>query len=267
MSRRPERQRSAELLASAALVGLALTVGLGDIAQVSPLDTLILNGVHGLLLLVIALTVASALQQRRWPRLPREVSGPTAVWLGVLLASAALAQAYRSEAIAALVRPASGAALAWAVCEICRAEQRWLRLLRALSLGGLAVALVALADASGASVVRIWLGGLRDGEVPIGDIPRVAATLSHPNEAAMLLELSLPMLVAWAWTSRSRWRSLPALAAVCSMLAILLTFSRAGIVPALATLGSLAVEHLLNRRYDPFVYRHVGLRGIPTSTD
>ena len=40
-------------LATAGLVGLALTFGLGEIAQVSPLDVLILNGVHGLLLLAI----------------------------------------------------------------------------------------------------------------------------------------------------------------------------------------------------------------------
>src|SRR5205823_11459481 len=64
-SLRRERQRSAERLASAGLVGVAVTFGLGDIAQVSPLDSLILNAVHGLLLLVIGLALASAAWQRR----------------------------------------------------------------------------------------------------------------------------------------------------------------------------------------------------------
>ena len=90
---------------SAGLVGLALTFGLGDIAQVSPLDVLILNGVHGLLLLAIGLALASAASQRRWPSFPREVGLPTAVWLCVLLVSATLAQHYRGEAIAPPAQP------------------------------------------------------------------------------------------------------------------------------------------------------------------
>jgi O-antigen ligase len=243
-----------ERMAAASLILLALTFGLGDIAQVTPLDALVLNAVHSLLLLVLGLTLLSALRQHRLPSFPRPLALPTSAWLAILLISATLADSHRSDAIASLERPACGALLAWAVYDLCGTTPRWQRLLHALALGGLAVALIALAEASGAPIVLNWLTGLQEGAVPIGDVPRVAATLSHPNEAAMLLELSLPLLVAWAWTASPAWR-LPLVGATLStLLAIVQTFSRAGIVAALiamGVLGAITVSHHERRRLVP----------------
>ncbi|MBV9599315.1 MAG: O-antigen ligase family protein [Chloroflexi bacterium] len=227
-------------LAAAALVCLAATVGLGDIPTLSPGTTLVSTAVHGLMPLVISLALLNALCARRWPRFPTSLALPFSVWLAVLVASALSAPAYQIEAIAALARPASGALLAWAVYDVCGTQQRWQRVIQALALGGLAVACIAVAEATRIPPIAAGLAAMRDGQVPIGDVPRVAATLSHPNEAAMLFELALPLLVAWAWTAAPRWRRPLGLGALVTLLAIVLTFSRAGIIAALVSLVLLA---------------------------
>jgi len=112
--------------------------------------------------------------------------------------------------------------------------------LQALALGGFATALIAVAEAVRVPLVDAWLASVHDGSIPIGDVPRALATLSHPNEAAMFLELTLPILVACAWTATPRWRPPLTLAAAGTLLAIALTFSRAGIVAALVSIGLLA---------------------------
>jgi O-antigen ligase len=227
-------------VAFGSLVLLALCVGLGDIAQVTSFGMVLLDGVRGLLPLVIGLSLLATLMKGRRPAFPGRLAVPAAAWLLVLVVSAAVAPSNRLEALASLERPASGALLAWAVYELCRSRARWRLLAQAAALSGLAVALVGLAEASGIPTVRDWLAALHDGAVPIGDVPRVASTLSHPNEAAMLLELSLPLLVAWAWTAPRPWRALLALGALSDLVAMVLTFSRAGVVAGMAGLAIMA---------------------------
>jgi O-antigen ligase len=226
-------------LAWLALLCLAATAGLGDIAEFSPLATLVLNSVHLLLPLAIVLALGSAARNRRWPRFPSATALPSAVWLTVLVASAIDVRQFQTEAIAALARPASGLLLAWAVCDVCRTLARWRCLMQALALGGLTIASIAIVEATRVQPFTTWIAAVHDGEIPIGDVPRVAATLSHPNEAAMYLELCLPLLIAAAWTAASRWRGPLALGSLGALLAIAVTFSRAGIVAAVAALGVL----------------------------
>ena len=227
------------------LACLAATAGLADIAQDRRLATVILDAVHALLPLVIVLALGSALYNRRWPRFPGVLALPSAVWLSVLVASTLGATPFQAQALTTLVRPVSGLLLAWAVCDVCRTRDRWRRLAQTLAVGGLAVALIAIAEATRIQPVSGWIAAVHGGDIPIGDVPRAAATLSHPNEAAMFLELSLPLLVAWAWTSSTRWRKPISLAALGTLLAIALTFSRAGIaaaIAALAVLGWVAIR-------------------------
>jgi hypothetical protein len=236
----PSRGRRLEGLAAVTLVCLAATLGFGDVAPVNPVTTVVSTTVHGLLPLAILLVLLGALRRRRWPRFRANLALPLGVWLGILLASAVSASQYRNEAIAALARPTGGVLLAWAVCETCTAPRRWRRVAQALASGGLLIACIAIAEATRIPPIDNWLAGLREVEIPIGDVPRAAATLSHPNEAAMLLELALPLLVAFAWTAAPRWRRPLGLAALATLLAIALTFSRAGIVAAIISLGLLA---------------------------
>ena len=88
-----------ERLAFAMLVLLALSVGLGDIAQVTAIDVVLLNGVRALLPLAIGLAILAALVDHRWPVFPRSVGMPLAAWLLVLLLSATLAATNRGEAL------------------------------------------------------------------------------------------------------------------------------------------------------------------------
>jgi O-antigen ligase len=231
---------SVDRLAFATLVLVALSLGLGDIAQVTPVDTVLLNGVRALLPLTIGLTILTALRKHRWPVFPRRLSLPLAAWLLITLLSAALAPTNRVEALAALERPVAGALLAWATYALCATPKRWLVLARAVALGGLAIALVGLAEALGTPPILAWLASLHDGQVPIGDVPRIAATLSHPNVAAILLELSLPLLIAWMWSAARPWRWLVVSGALGTLLALVLTFSRAGLVAAVMSLAVMA---------------------------
>jgi hypothetical protein len=152
-----------------------------------------------------------------------------------------LAPANRLEALVALERPAAGALLAWSTYALCTTRSRWVLLARALALGGLAIAIVGLAEATGVPTIQAWLTSLHDGRTPIGDVPRITSMLSHPNVAAILLELSLPLLIAWMWTAARPWRALLAIGALGTLLAMVLTFSRAGIVAGLAALAVMAV--------------------------
>src|SRR5438094_5301175 len=218
--------------AFATLLLVALSFGFGDITQGAALHV-----VRALVPVGITLTLWATIRAGQWPSFPRRLARPMAGLLTVLLLSAALAPTHNAEAIAALERPASGALLAWAVYSICYTPDRWRRLGSAFALGGFGVALIGLAEASGLPSVVEWLSSLHAGSVPIGDVPRITSTLSHPNVAAILLEVTLPLLVAWAWTSTPRWRVPLGLSVVACLIALVLTFSRAGIVAALVGLA------------------------------
>jgi O-antigen ligase len=239
--RTPPSEQRPHRAAALVLVGLAATLGLGDIAQVNPVSAVVVNAIRALVPLMLGLVLFAALRRRRWPRIPRPFALTSAAWLAVLAVSAVSAPTHQGDAIASLARPASGLLLAWAVYEICVTQRQWLRVVHALALGGFAIAVVAILEASRIPLVTSMLADLHDGSIPIGDVPRVAATLSHPNEAAMLLELTLPLLLAWAWTASPRLRRPLTLAALITLLAIALTFSRAGLIATAVALGLLAM--------------------------
>lgn len=231
-----------------ALVGIGLVLGLGDIAEISPVNTALLTGVHTLAPLAIGLTLVSAVRSGAVANVPRGLMLSIAAWLAVVTLSAALAPSHRSEALATLARPVTGVLLAWTVCQVCASRTQWLRLAQALAAGGVLIAAGALAEAAGFAPVQAWLDSLQAGDVPIGDVPRVAASLSHPNEAAVLLEVALPVLIAWAWSTQARWRAVLFVGAGATLAAIVLTFSRAGLVAALAALGTMAIVSTPARR-------------------
>jgi len=224
-----------------ALVIVAVAYALGDIAEISPANTALLTGVHALAPVAIVLTLVSGVWSRDVVAIPTGVVVSGVTWLAVLTLSAALAPTYQADALGALSRTVTGLLLAWTVCQLCASRTRWLKLAQALASGGLLIAILGLAETAGLSPVQDWLASLQAGDVPIGDVPRLAATLSHPNEAAILLELSLPLVIAWSWSSSGRWRSALLTAATATLAAIVLTFSRAGLISALVGLGVLAI--------------------------
>ncbi len=218
-------------LAAAALA--CLTFGVGDVS-----DPLLLIWLRTVQWSAIALGMLVAVVHRRW--LPLPVMVPLAIWLGVLALSAALAPVHRDEALSSLARPVSGAMLAWAVYAMSSSRGRWLFLNLALAAGGLGVAVVGLAELAGIAPVRVWLAALHDRLVPVADVPRLSSLLSHPNVAASVLELTLPLVVAAAVLAPRGWRFPLAAALLLHLAALGLTFSRAGVLAALSALGVLA---------------------------
>ncbi|HEV7666230.1 MAG TPA: O-antigen ligase family protein [Chloroflexota bacterium] len=229
-----------ERLAFGCLIVLGLTFGLGDLGQANPFSATLRETVRALLPLSVALALVAMVIARRRDHVPHAVALPAGVWLILLAASAAWAPVNRADAFAALSRPVGGVLLGWAVFALATTPARWRALARAFTLGGLFVALVGLVEASGLSQITSGLAALHDGATPVGDVPRIAATLSHPNVAAIVLELTLPFLIAWAWTASSpRGRTVVIVAAACVLVALVLTFSRAGIIGALVGLAVL----------------------------
>ena len=239
-------RRVFDRVAFACLAALAVSFGFGDVRPQSPFAA-----VHVLVPIAIGVSLVAALQTRARRGFPSQLALPVAVWLLVLAASAILAPRFQREALDTLARPAGGILLAWSVYAVCTRRARVANLARALALGGLVVALFGLAEASGNEAITTWLDSLHDGSIPLGDVPRVAATLSHPNVAAALLELCLPLLVAWTWTARPAWRLALATATLACLLALVLTFSRAGIVAALVGLGVMSGLSLRSRQRGP----------------
>lgn len=191
--------------------------------------------------------------------LPGRIVLPALLWLLVLISSAAFAPSHQTDAFGAVQRACALVLLAGCVATLVRTPARWFQLARAIAVGGLMVALVGLAQAAQVPGVETMLAFAHDGAVPVGDVPRLSSTLSHPNLAAVMLELSLPLLIAWAWTTRPRPHGSAGqtrrfalsiglwLAVLATAAATLLTFSRMGIAALLIALGVLAAVAALRR--------------------
>jgi len=198
-----------------------------------------------LVMLTLGCWLLALLVGRRWPRVPRAVAVPAALWLLALTLSAVHAPTYQSQALAFVRHLALGLAWGWAVYDLARYAGQQVLLARAFALGGTLVALLGLAEAVHVEPVGAWLAGFRyQASFSVGDVPRVSASLAHPNIAAMLLGLSLPLQVVWAATTTTRpplGRLVLGACAAAQVATLVLTISRAGIaVTGLVLLGMLA---------------------------
>ncbi len=156
------------------------------------------------LMLTIVSWVCCLALARRWPRRPSARSpSPLAAWLAVLLVSARLAPIYQTQALAFVRDMLLCVVFGWAVYDLARTSSRQVLLARALALCGMGVAGFGLAEA-GAAGIADWLHNFRyQAGFSVGDVLRVSSTLPHPNIAAMLLGLCLPLQLAWLVSTRS----------------------------------------------------------------
>jgi hypothetical protein len=115
-----------------------------------------------------------------------------------------------------------------------------------IGLAGLVVSAIGLLEAADVQPVRAWLANFRYGDTYFGDVYRVSSTLVHPNTAAMALELTLPIVLAWALTTRRRWLRAALVAGLfVELVTLALTLSRGGAIALLISLaltGALAVR-------------------------
>jgi hypothetical protein len=186
----------------------------------------------------------------RWPSVPRGIAVPTLVWLGLLVLSAALAPTYQTQALAFVRDMALAAAFGWAAYDVARRSSRPTLIAMAFALSGLGVALVGLAEAASVQPVVDALAGFRNqSSFSVGELPRIAATLPHPNIAAMLLGLALPLQLAWIVTARARWLQLVlGLGAAIGLGVLVLTVSRAGMLVTEIVVGSMLLVGIRSRQ-------------------
>jgi hypothetical protein len=176
------------------------------------------------------------------------------IWLAVLFASVVAAPSHNDESLLSLLKVLAGVLLASASYSLSYSRRRWDALARTLALVAVALAVLGLADVAGVGPVVSWLVGFREGAVSSPDGLRLSSTLPHPNVAAMSLLLTLPLLLAWAATSRSLLlHGMLTIGVVIGVAALGLTQSRAGIAVGLLILGAATIWGL--RRRSPVVLR------------
>lgn len=193
-----------------------------------------------------AFWLLSLLAAWRRPRLPAGLTFPALLWLGLMVASAWMAPQYSADAIRFTLRMALALLVGWAVYDLVAAAshpaRRWRWLAQAMALAGAAVAVIGLLEASQHPAILAWLRPFKGAPTFVGDILRVSSTLPYATIAAMVLEMTLPLVLAWALTAQRGWaRALLALALLVGLTALALTLTRAGVLALLAVLVLMAV--------------------------
>ncbi|MBA3533640.1 MAG: O-antigen ligase family protein [Ardenticatenales bacterium] len=206
---------------------------------------LVLSLVEALLMLALGAWLLARSAARQWPTPPRALALPLVVWLLLLLASALVAPEYRSHAIKFVARVLNGVLVGWMAYDMSQHPTRWQRLVQALALSGALVGLLGLAETWAVEPFAGWLSYFKHGTTTVGDIVRISSTLTYPTITAMVLELTMPLLLAWAVTSTRGWqRLLLGALLVAGMATLLLTLSRAGVVALALALTAMAVTAL-----------------------
>lgn len=236
---RPIRFRQlSQALERAALISVLLLASTFAFEWMQPLVSLkamVLTNVEIVMFLTVGLWLLACLAARRWPRVPESVALPTLIWLVVLLISAMFAPSHRMEAFKFVARVLGGVFVGWAVYDLAFSIQRWRMLLRTLVLGGIAVALIGLAEAAGFNFVQNILQGFKSAPTVTGDILRISATLSYATIASMVLELIAPLLLAWLVITPRLWtRMFLGFALLAALAAQVLTLTRSGVIALLA---------------------------------
>lgn len=197
--------------------------------------------------------------ERRFPRWPPKLGPAAATWLAVIMMATFQAPGYRLEALHFALKVAMGALVGWAVYDVTTTSRRLAWLGRAFALGGLVVALAALAEAGQLEPVATWLGAFKAAPTRAGEFRRASATLPYATIAGAVLEMTAFFWLAWTLSASSRpGRWLAAGGVLVTVVGLVLTLSRAAVLALLSGLfvWSLAVRH----RY-PSWARGVALAG------
>jgi len=144
---------------------------------------------------------------------------------------------------------AFGTAFGWLVYDVASTPHRQVLVARALAISGVGVAVFALAEAGNMAPVSEWLAGFRyQASFGVGELPRISSTLPHPNVAAMLLGLVVPLQLAWLINSRRLWtRVVIGVGTIMELATLVLTVSRAGILVSAVVLGAMVLAGVWQR--------------------
>lgn len=206
---------------------------------------LALTGVELVLFTGLGLWAAARAAGWRRPQSPPGLALPALLWLIVLTMSSLLAPDHRADALKYTARTATGLLAGWAVYDIVvssHQERRRRRLLlRLLAIAGVAVTLLGLAELVQWEPALRWLAGFKKAPTRVGDLLRISATLGYATVAAMVLELTLPLLLAWLLMARRAWqRAVLAIAVTAQIAVLVLTLTRGGVLALFAGLAVMA---------------------------
>jgi len=201
------------------------------------LEFTLLEVAAGIALAWVAVDLGRTGRQRDIARAPLLL--PALAFLAACLLSTAFAQAPQWLPLKFTLRVATGVT-AFALAAIAlRDEARITRLLDALAIAGVAVALLALGEALGLPGVDRFVASFREQDFEVGGTHRVAAGFAYPNLAGGFLVLALP--AALVRLARARGAGAALMGAFLMFAAILFTYSRGALAGALVAPLALAV--------------------------
>ena len=207
-----------------------------------------------LVCVIVACACATAIS-RRWPRVGLADAMPWAALVCAAVVSALVAPVFQSNALHMAARVAV-AALVWALTLIgTRTESARTRVVWAALVSGTFVSVLLIADFAGVASISRALGLFRAGVAVVGAQVRASGPFQYPTIAAMYLEmtfaLGLGLLAASTSSVRTRAVLVAALAVIAE--AIILTFTRAGLVTMALSLATVAGLHWRRRGADAVV--------------
>ncbi|MEQ1730563.1 MAG: O-antigen ligase family protein, partial [Vicinamibacterales bacterium] len=239
-----------------AAAGLALLLVVAPFEALRPLVRVpgqSLSTVETVLLAVFAGVAFVGVRQRTWPVLTARDVAPWALLVVVAVAAAVAAPAFRANALhmAARLGLASAVCLLTAVAST-HAGLRTTMLATAFASGTLVATLV-VADFVGVPGVASFLALFREGLASVGAQVRASGPFQYPTIASMYLEvtfaLGLGLLVSTTAIGTARQVGLILLLAL-TVEAIVLTFTRSGLITVVTSLALVGALHWKQNGFD-----------------
>ncbi len=232
-----------------ALVALVIVMPFEQLRPVLSLPWQQVTSVELTLLVGAAAWAGSLLWSRTWPRWRTRLTAPWLAVLGGLLLSALVAPAHRSEAVKVVARLSSGFVIYLMAVNATTSRRRMSIVVTAAVATGAVVAAIAVLEYRGVTTILSWLNQYRDGVRVVGGQVRSGGTLQYPTIAAMYFEIVLALgmgLLLSVWDSRftkaALWLRVGVIVALLLLIGegLTLTFTRAGLIGAMASLSAIA---------------------------
>jgi hypothetical protein len=211
-----------------------------------------LSSVEAVVLVVFAACGLAAVRHAWWRDVPRSTTAMWAAFVGAAIISSLAAPEFRTNALHMTARFAMTAAI-WAIVTVgAAAHSDRQRLLAAIFASGVLVALLVVADFLDISGIGRLLSAFRMSVAVVGAQVRASGPFQYPTIASMYLEIAfaigLGVLVSLEAAQRAvRLVMIAALALIAE--AVVLTFTRSGLLTIALSLGIVGVQEWRIRRF------------------
>jgi hypothetical protein len=255
--------------ADLAYVGTCLLFLVAPFERLAPLVALPAQNISTVEAAVLAAAGAfgaASLAARQWPVWRTPIAVPWAAWLGAAGLSAALAHAFRVNAVKVLGRLVLGWFLALLPINGVTTPARLTRVVWCAMASAVVVALMATLEAAGVPSVMRWLEEFRHGVRVVGGQVRAGGTLQYPTIASMYLEIVFALaLGVWleAFDRRAKRSTIVAFVALAIIAeGIAVTLTRAGLITMAASVALVGARRLLRHGWDRGLWGLSGLTAV-----